>query len=83
MKNNEQKEIELFKFIDKVKERWQNAINKWHSAEELKDEISKMSIMVLEYIEKKNAIVQNDLNIDKQLYLNFEVFDAEIEDGSE
>lgn len=85
MKNNEQKEIELFRFIDKVKERWQNAIDKARSAEELRDEISKMCLNCFKTMEDIDScdLCYGNTRIDDQLYLNFEVLDAEIEDGSE
>ena len=74
MKHNEQKEFELFKFIDKVKERGQNAINKSRSAEELRDEISKMCLNCFKTREDIDScdLCYGNTRVDDQLYLNFE-----------
>jgi len=47
MKNNEQQEIELFKFIDKVKIKCEDSINSNNTAKELQEEIANMCLHCL------------------------------------
>lgn len=78
MKRNEQQEIELGKFIDKIKERGTIAINRWQSAEELQEEIAKMCLLCMRTPENPNDCeicnwVQR--TAENQMYLNFERID--------
>lgn len=78
MKRNEQQEIELSKFIDKIKERGRYAMDSWRSAEDLRDEISKMCLNCMRTPEDPNTCeicFWNNLTAENQLLLNFESLD--------
>jgi hypothetical protein len=78
MKHNEQQEIELFKFIDKVKEKGQNAMNRWQSAEELQEEIAKMCLLCMRTPEDpQNCEICNwvQRTAENQILMNFEKID--------
>lgn len=77
MKQNENKEIELFKFIDKVKSKCEDSINASNTAKELQEEIANMCLHCL-LPASSDCEICNWYSKD-QLFLNFESLDDKSE----